>query len=280
MPLNVPALVVAIAEQSHAIRRRGCDGWSRTPSRIEPALERLLYDGEMPRPAGRGPWRRLSPATASTPTAGPHGERTDVILRASSGHSEFVRAFITGGAGFIGSHLAEALLSRRPRGVDPRRSIDGIDPEHRAPERAGRLPLRDRQCHQRAAARGADRRLRRRLPSRRGRRREADRRGAGPHDRDQRARHRGRPPAREQEEEARRCRVDVRGLRQEHCGAVQRRRRPRVGTDAETPLGLRVQQGDRRVPGARLLEGEEAAGDHRRASSIRSGRGRPAATAW
>ena len=47
---------------------------------------------------------------------------------------------------------------------------------------------------------------------------------AGPHDRDQRARHRGRAQARQQEEEARADRLDVRGVRQEHGGAVPRGR--------------------------------------------------------
>ena len=36
-----------------------------------------------------------------------------------------------------------------------------------------------------------------------------------------------------------------------------------MGATTEAPLGLRLQQGDRRVPGARLLEGAQAAGDHR-----------------
>ena len=36
-----------------------------------------------------------------------------------------------------------------------------------------------------------------------------------------------------------------------------------LGPDAEAPLGVRVQQGDRRVPRAGLLEGAQAAGHHR-----------------
>ena len=35
-----------------------------------------------------------------------------------------------------------------------------------------------------------------------------------------------------------------------------------MGPTHEAPLGVCVQQGDRRVPGARLLQGKEAAGDH------------------
>ena len=46
-----------------------------------------------------------------------------------------------------------------------------------------------------------------------------------------------------------------------------------LGPDVEAPLGLRLQQDDRRVPGARLLEGAQAAGDRRPALQHR----RPAA---
>ena len=53
-----------------------------------------------------------------------------------------------------------------------------------------------------------------------------------------------------------------------------------LGPDDEAPLGLRLQQGDRRVPGARLLEGAEAAGRSSSGSSTPSGRGRPGSTGW
>ena len=63
---------------------------------------------------------------------------------------------------------------------------------------------------------------------------------ARPHHRDQRARHRGRPQARQQEEEAGPHRLDLRGLRQEHGRAVPRGRRPgararRTSTAGPTP---------------------------------------------
>ena len=173
-----------------------------------------------------------------------------------------MRALITGGAGFIGSHLAEALARRRASRVGARRPVDGLDSEHRAPEGAPVVPVHGRQRRQRAAAGRAHRRLRRRVPPGGRRRREADRRGAGPHDRDQRARHRSGAEARQQEEEARRDRVDLRGLRQEHGRALPRGRGPRARPDAEASLGVRVQQGDRRVPRAGVLEREEAAGHH------------------
>ncbi len=137
-----------------------------------------------------------------------------------------MKALLTGGAGFIGSHLAEALLDRghasrssttcRPGrcttsttsrgGPASSTSIDSITNEPLIAE------LID-DC-------------RRRVPPGRGRRRQADRRSAGAHDRDQRARHRGRPHAREQEEQARGPGLDVRGVRQEHRRAVPRGRRP------------------------------------------------------
>ena len=46
-----------------------------------------------------------------------------------------------------------------------------------------------------------------------------------------------------------------------------------LGPDVEAPLGVRLQQGDRRVPGAGLLEGAQAAGDHRPA--VQHGRAAP-----
>ena len=174
-----------------------------------------------------------------------------------------MHALITGGAGFIGSHLSEALLDSGHEVLDPRQPVDRLDRQHRASQGPAGLRVLHRHGQQRAAARRADRSQRRRLPFRRRRRRQADRRAAGPHDRDQRARHRGRAEAREQEEEARRHRVDLRGVRQERGRAVPRGLGPRAGPDAQAPLGVRVQQGDRRVPGAGVLEGAQAAGHHR-----------------
>ena len=61
---------------------------------------------------------------------------------------------------------------------------------------------------------------------------------------------------------------------------VPRGLRPRPGPDAEAPLGIRLQQGDRRVSRAGLLEGAEAARSSSFASSTRSDRARRASTAW
>ena len=66
-----------------------------------------------------------------------------------------VRALITGGAGFIGSHLAEALLDHGRRGADSRQSVDRLDRQHRPPQGAARLRVLHRLGEQRAAARRA-----------------------------------------------------------------------------------------------------------------------------
>ena len=154
-----------------------------------------------------------------------------------------MRVLITGGAGFVGSHLAEALLERGDEvSVLDNLSTGSIDNIAHLKTAPGFRYTIDSVTNEPLLAELIDR-ARRRRPSGRGRRREADRRSAGPHDRDQRARHGGRAEAREQEEEARRDRLDVRGLRQEHDGAVPRGRRSRAGADGEAPLGVRVQQG-------------------------------------
>ena len=191
-----------------------------------------------------------------------------------------MRALITGGAGFIGSHLSEALLDAGHQVlILDNLSTGSIDNIAHLKGRAG-LRVPHRLGEQRAAAGRAHRSQRRRLPLRRRRRREADRRAAGAHDRNQRARHRGRAEAREQEEEARRHRVDVGGLRQERGRAVPRGLRSGAGPDAQASLGLRLQQGDRRVPGARLLEGAQAARSSSSGSSTPSDRARPGSTGW
>ena len=90
-----------------------------------------------------------------------------------------------------------------PRGRHHRQPVDRFHPQHRTSEVESAVQVRHRHAHQRAAARRAHRSQRRHLSFRRRGRREADRRTAGAHDRNQRARHRGRPEAREQEEERR-----------------------------------------------------------------------------
>ena len=75
-------------------------------------------------------------------------------------------------------------------------------------------------------------------------------------------------------------RLDVRGLREGHRAAVPGGRRPCAGATHQDSVGLRHQQAARRVPGARLLEGAPVCPSSSCASSILSGRGRAVATAW
>ena len=169
---------------------------------------------------------------------------------------------------------------RAATGHGHRRPVDRIDGQHRAPQGPARLRVRDRHGHERAAHGRAHRSRRRRVPPGRRRRREADRRSAGAHDRDERARHRGRAQAREQEGQARRHLLDVGGLRQEHGRAVPRGRRPGDGPDAASTAG-RTRAARRSTSSWRSPT--TASGSCRSSScgsSTRSGRGRPAATAW
>ena len=174
-----------------------------------------------------------------------------------------MRILITGGAGFVGSHLADELLSRGHRVHVLDDLSTGRDRQHPAPEVEPGVRVHDRVVQQRTGRRRARRLGGRRLPpGRRGRRR-ADRREPGAHDREQRPHHRGRSLRRQQEEEAGLRGLDERGLRQEHGPALPRGRRPPARPDLQGPLVVRLLQGDRRVPRARLLEGARAADRHR-----------------
>ena len=53
-----------------------------------------------------------------------------------------------------------------------------------------------------------------------------------------------------------------------------------MGPTHEAPLGVRVQQGDRRVPRARVLEGAQAPGHHRALLQHRRPAADRASTAW
>ena len=183
-----------------------------------------------------------------------------------------MRVLITGGAGFIGSHLADAFWSAGTRSSSSTTSPREASTTSAISARI-RVPLHDRERPPRADGRRAGRPVRRRLPPGRGGRRPPDRREPGPDDRDQRARHRGRAGAGQQEEEEGPDRVDLRGLRAERPGPVPRGRQPGAGPDLQGALELRVLEGDRRVPGAGLLARAEAAHGHRPAVQ----HGRPAA---
>ena len=170
---------------------------------------------------------------------------------------------ITGGAGFIGSHLAEAYLERGDEvfvlddlstgSIDNIRHLKGNPRFHYTIE----------SVHHRPDGRRAGRPVRRGLPPGRGGRRPADRREPGADDRDQRARHRGRAAAGQQEEEEGADRLDLGGLRAERPGPLPRGRQPGPGADHQGALELRLLEGDRRVPCPGLLARAEAADDHR-----------------
>ena len=94
---------------------------------------------------GRLPGRRRARATRCCRCRSIPGSTTTTSTQvaaavqrdlASSERTRRVRALITGGAGFIGSHLSEALLEQRPRGADPRQPVDRLDRQHRAPQGA------------------------------------------------------------------------------------------------------------------------------------------------
>ena len=125
-----------------------------------------------------------------------------------------MRVLITGGAGFIGSHLADAYLERGTRSssstTSPRAAstISATCAEH--PD----FSTRSRACTTRRRGR-TGRPVRRGLSSGGGGRCETDRREPRADDRNQRARHRGRAGAGQQEEEEGARRVDLGSLRAE-----------------------------------------------------------------
>ena len=216
--------------------------------------ERLLLQAHRRALRARARARRGAPHHRPPRGAPDPGRRDD-----QGGHAR-MKALITGGAGFVGSHLCEALLERGDEVHVVDNLSTGCDRQRRAPEAEPALPLHDRQRAQRAGAGRARRPRGRGLPPGRRRGRAADRREPGQHDRDQRPRHRDGAEARQQEAQEGAAHLHLRGLRQGQRRALPRGRRPRDGPDLQGPLELRLQQGDRRVPGARLPQGEAAAG--------------------
>ena len=169
---------------------------------------------------------------------------------------------------------------RRASGSGARRPVDRDLRQHRTPRIESELHRRPHVDLRRDRPRGASRSLRHRGASRCGGRREADHRRAGAYDRNERRRDGARPATREPERETSVARIHVRGLRQAHVGPVRGRLGPADRTAASQSMGVRLQQGSRRVPGSRLLERAAAAGgdrpslQHRRAAPDR------AATGW
>ena len=127
-----------------------------------------------------------------------------------------MKILITGGAGFIGSHLAERLLDDGNGVVALDNLSTGSLDNVAAPRQASRVRVRDRLGPRRVAGRRAGAGVRRHRASRRRRRRSADPREAEPLDPHERQRHRERRPRGFVAREARDHRVHVGGLRQEH----------------------------------------------------------------
>ena len=187
-----------------------------------------------------------------------------------------MRYLITGGAGFIGSHLAEDLLASGHRSPRPRRPLHRCDRQHPPPQGAPQLLLHDRVSRFARHHRRARRRSRHRLPPRGRGRRGAHRREPRSHDRDQRPLHRDRSRAGQQEEEARLHRLHERGLRQERRPALPGGRRSPAWPDYDKGRwSYACSKAIDEYLAPRLLEGARAAGrdrtpvQHRRAAPDR-----------
>ena len=153
------------------------------------------------------------------------------------------------------------------------RPVHGEPGEHPAPGRRRQVPVRPRVGPQRLDHDGGRGPLRCDLPPGRRRRRAAHRGQARPHDRDQHPRLGGRAGPRQQVRPEGLHRLDERGVRQEHQGALQRVGRHDAWLDALLAMELCVQQDGGRVPGVgvqrsvRPADGGVQALQHRRAAA-------------
>ena len=272
------------AEQPHAVCRGGCDGrrlrgLARGPGAARAARRRARPLGAASAEA-RPSWRNTgSPPTAARPAGRPR--RLSASPHARTGPARYPREAdgrTARSAVLRRSHHARAhhrrcrfhrvspgrrAARRGPSGDGDRRPVDRVVRQHRPSERPAGLQLHHRHGDERAGPGRTGRPVRRRVSPRRRGRRAAHRRIPGADPRDERARHGGGAEGRRQEAADGGGGVHLRGVRQERRGAVPRGRRHRAGLDGQAPVGVRLQQGAGRVPGAGLLEGEAAAGHHR-----------------
>ena len=157
MLLDVPALVVALPNNLTPFVDAGAMAGAATLEAIGPALQGLLYDREM-RERLTAARRAFITRYGLVADGGAAGRAADADRRPHETLNT-VRALITGGAGFIGSHLAEALLAAGHQVyVLDNLSTGSIENIEHLKAHAG-FQYVDRQRHERAAAGRADRRL-------------------------------------------------------------------------------------------------------------------------
>ena len=140
-----------------------------------------------------------------------------------------MRALITGGAGFIGSHLAERLLERGDEVLLMDNLSTGSMENIRHLKQYDRMHYFLEPIENRQLAGGIGGRSRRGLSPGGGGGRAADCGKSRPHDRDQRQRHATGARSGLQEAQAGVYRLDLRGLREEHECSLPRRRGPGAG---------------------------------------------------
>ena len=193
------------------------------------------------------------------------------------------KALVTGGAGFIGSHLSELLLAERLGGLRPRRSLDRARSSNVAHLRdRARLPPRRRLGPLAGGRQRARAQVRRRLPPGGGGRRPADRRAARATrwSRTSRAR---RPCSSTAAQFGKRVLVasssEVYGDHREER-PLARGRPPHLRPDDREALAVRRLEGDGRVPRARATTTSAGSTRDRRGSSTPSARVRAASTGW